>query len=77
MPRRQPQNEHTQSEQLSVKLENGTVVTGTLWMSPSRRGSFMVEYEGIRHTDHRNDYTSEKELKSAARMILREVAERD
>jgi len=37
----------------------------------------MVEYEGIRHTDHRNDYTSEKELKSAARMILREVAERD
>jgi hypothetical protein len=76
MTQRQAQSEFTESERLSVKLKDGTVVSGTLWLHASRRGGFVVEYQGIRHSDYRNDYTSENDLKGAARMMLREVAEK-
>lgn len=70
-------NPHTVSEPLSIPLRDGNVVTGTLWLRPSRRGSFEVEYEGCRKTDGRFDYTSETHIRAMARMILREMAEKN
>ena len=68
-------NEHTVSQEISTTLKDGTKITGTLWLRPSRRGSFEVEYNGRRASDHRNDYTSETAMKGMARTILREMAE--
>ena len=76
MPRRTEENQHTISEPLSVTLGDGTVVTGTLWLHPSRRGSFEVEYNGMRNSDYRTDYSDEGHLKGIARMLLRELAEK-
>jgi hypothetical protein len=75
--RRQKPNEHTISEPLSVTLRDGTVVTGTLWLHPSHRGSFEVEYRGVRRTDGRTDYSNEGHLKAIARRILYELAGAD
>jgi hypothetical protein len=68
-------NQHTISQEISTTLKDGAKVTGTLWLHPSRRGSFEVEYNGRRASDHRNDYTSETAMKGMARTILREMAE--
>lgn len=75
MARRQKPNEHTVSEPLSTTLKDGSIITGTLWLHPSRRGSFEVEYKGMRKSDHRTDYTSEAHIKAIAMTILRELAE--
>lgn len=67
--------DHTIFEPLSVTLGSGKVIMGTLWLHPSRRGSFQVEYGGMRKTDGRADYTNEAHIRSIARLILRELAE--
>lgn len=63
------------SEPLTAKLSGGAEVNGVLWLHPSRRGSFEVEYKGIRRTDGRTDYTDISHIRSIARIILREMAE--
>jgi hypothetical protein len=62
------------SEPLSTVLRDGTVVTGILWLNPSRRGQFWVEYNGELKTDDRRDYVDEGHMKVIARIILREMA---
>jgi len=68
-------NPHTVSEPISVTLNDGTVVTGTLWLHPSRVGSFEVEYQGMRNTDGRTDYSSTAHLRGIASAILKEMAD--
>ena len=68
-------NQHTVFIRLSTALEDGTVVTGILWMLPSRTGSFEVEYDGIRKSDGRTDYVSESSMRVVARSLLKEMAE--
>jgi hypothetical protein len=76
MPRkRQQPDEYTISEPLTVTLRNGTSVTGTLWLRPSRRSTFEVEYDGRRASDYRTNYSGERHMRSMARLILREMAE--
>ncbi len=65
----------TVSEPLTTTLESGAKVTGTLWLHPSRRGGFEVEYEGVRRTDGRTDYIDIAHIRSIARIMLREMAE--
>jgi hypothetical protein len=66
----------TVSMPLSITLKNGTTVTGMLWLHPSRRGRFEVEYDGVRKSDGRTDYTSEGHIIAIARLLLRELAEK-
>jgi hypothetical protein len=75
MRRSQEPNVHTISESLTAELRSGEVVHGTLWLHPSRRGSFEVEYRGIRKTDGRTNYTNEVHIRAIARLILCELAE--
>jgi hypothetical protein len=49
-------------------------VIGTLWLHPSRCGSFEVEYGGMRETDGRTDYTDIGQIRGIARLKLREMA---
>ena len=67
--------QHTILVRLSTALDDGTVVTGILWMLPSRTGSFEVEYDGVRKTDGRTDYTTESQMRVVARSLLKEMAE--
>lgn len=69
-------NPHTISESISVTLKNGKTITGTLWLHPSRKGSFEVEYNGIRCTDYRTDYYHEGHMRGIAMAILMEMAEK-
>lgn len=73
--KRFPGNPHTVKESTSTTLTDGTPITGTLWLHPSRKGSFEVEYRGVRKSDGRTDYTNEAHITSIANMILRELAE--
>ena len=75
MSKRQKPNERTVSEPLPATLRDGTVVTGTLWLHPSRKGSFEVEYKGARKSDGHIDYTHEGYIKVMARIVLRELVE--
>lgn len=63
------------SEPLTITLQGATKITGTLWLHPSRRGGFEVEYNGVRRTDGRTDYTNIGHIRAIARMMLREMAE--
>jgi hypothetical protein len=65
----------TVSEPISVKLQDGTAVTGTLWMHPSRKGRFEVEYKGVRKSDERSDYRGEEHIRMIAVVLLKELAE--
>lgn len=65
----------TISEPLETTLKDGTVIQGKIWMHPSRKGNFEVEYQGARKTDARTDYTSEGHMRSIAKIILQEMAE--
>jgi hypothetical protein len=67
-------NPHTVPEPLSTTVNDGRIVTGTLWLHPSGLGSFEVEYNGLRNSDHRTDYTDSQHLRSVARLILAEMA---
>lgn len=62
------------SEPLTITLESGRVVSGILWLHPSGRGKFEVEYHGHRKTDGRS-YTDAAHLMAIARILLRELAE--
>jgi hypothetical protein len=66
---------YTVSEPLTVRLSDGTEVTGTLRMEASRRGSFEVWYDMVSRSDGRSDHADEVPMKTAARAILREMAE--
>ena len=66
---------YTVSEPLTVRLSDGTEVTGTLRMEASRRGSFEVSYDMASRSDGRSDHADEAPMKSAARILLREMAE--
>ena len=77
MKKRLQPNPHTVSEPISTTLLDGTKVTGTLWLHPSRLGSFEVEYNGMRKTDGRTDYVQIAHLRSIARMILAELAQKE
>jgi hypothetical protein len=68
-------NPHTVATPISATLRDGTVVTGTLWLRPSRLGSFEVEHGGVRNGDGRFDHTSEAKIKMSARLMLVELAE--
>jgi hypothetical protein len=72
--RRVPNDLLTEREPLSITLDDGTVVTGTLWLHPSRRGRFEVQYKGVTKSDGRTDYTDETHMRLIARIILREMA---
>jgi len=76
MARKQKPNPHTVSEPISAKLSDVTTISGILWFHPSKRGSFEVEHNGVRHSDGRSDYTNEAHIRSIARIILRDLAER-
>jgi hypothetical protein len=69
-------NPHTVAEPLTVTLGNGTEVVGTVWLHPSRRGSFEVEYGGRRVGNGRAGYSSPDEMREAAREMLRGMAKR-
>jgi hypothetical protein len=71
---RKQESQLTVSEPLSTTLKDGRVVHGTLWLHPSRRGSFEVEYHGERKTDGRADYTNIEHIRSIARIVLTELA---
>jgi hypothetical protein len=73
--RTSPQSELTVSETITTPTGSGKTVTGTLWLHPSKRGRFEVDYDGVRGTDGRTDYTDESHMRAIARMILREMAE--
>jgi hypothetical protein len=66
-------------KQIEATCWDGRVVTGTgtLWMNASRRGRFEVEYNGMRRTDGRSDYTNEAEINFFARRLLLEMTEED
>ena len=66
-------SELTVSEIITVSVNDKTV-TGTLWLHPSKRGRFEVEYNGIRKSDGRTDYANENHLRSIAKIILKEMA---
>ena len=66
---------HTVSEVISTTLKDVRQVTGTLWLHPSRTGSFEVEYDGIRRSDGRTDYASYTHIRLIAIAILSELAE--
>jgi hypothetical protein len=68
MSKRDKSNEHTVSQPLSVTMKDGSTIAGTLWLHPSRRGSFEVEYDGVRKTDHRSDYTNESHIIGIAKI---------
>lgn len=68
-------NPHTVATPISATLRDGTVVKGTLWLRPSRVGSFEVEHSGVRNGDGRSDYASEANIKMIARPMLVELAE--
>jgi hypothetical protein len=70
-----PASPHTDAVHISATLNDGTVVAGKLWMHPSRRGSFEVEYGGERHTDGRSGYRNEAHIRAVARILLRDLAE--
>jgi hypothetical protein len=69
-------NPHTVPETLTVTMGNGTEVIGTVWLHPSRRGSFEVEYEGRRVGNGRAGYAGVDEMREAARTMLRGMAEK-
>jgi hypothetical protein len=62
-----PPSTHTDAVPISATLDDGTVVTGRLWMHPSRRGSFEVEYDGERRADGRSNYRNEAHIRAVAR----------
>jgi hypothetical protein len=68
-------SQHTDAAPISATLNDGTVVTGKLWMHPSRRGSFEVEYDGERRSDGRSSYRNEAHIRAVARILLRDLAE--
>jgi len=68
-------NPHTVSEPISTTLADGRKVKGTLWLHPSRSGSFEVEYDGLRKSDGRSDYASYTHIRLIAIAILKELAE--
>lgn len=76
MKSRNEPNQHTVSAALTVTLNNGETVTGTLWLHPSRMGSFEVEYKGNRKSDDRTNYTDERHIRMIAKQLLREMAEK-
>ena len=69
-----PSNDLTVPESITT-IFNGKTVTGTLWLHPSRRGRFEVEYNGMRKTDNRTDYTDEGHIRGIAKLILQEMVE--
>jgi len=64
----------TVSVPLTVALGDGTTARGSLWMHPSRKGRFEVEYKGQRKSDGRSDYMSEAHIRAIAVFILKEMA---
>ena len=70
-----PPSEHSVPVAISANLQDGSVVTGIMWMLPARVGSFEIEYDGVRRTDGRSDYTGQAHMRSIARMLLQELAE--
>ncbi|MEJ0088633.1 MAG: hypothetical protein WDM80_02620 [Limisphaerales bacterium] len=69
-----PHNELSVTESITATV-NGKTVTGTLWLHSSRRGRFEVEYNGIRKSDNRTDYTNEGHIRGIAKLILQEMIE--
>jgi hypothetical protein len=69
-------NPHTVAEPLTVTMGNGSEVVGTVWLHPSRRGSFEVEYQGQRVGNGRAGYSHAEEMREAAREMLRGMASR-
>ena len=69
------ENSLAENESISTTLSNGSVVTGTLWLHPSGKGSFSVEYQGREKSDGRTDCDNTAHMKSIAKCILRELAE--
>ena len=70
-----PFNVLTVSEPLSITRRDGSTAHGTVWMHASRRGRFEVEYNGMRRSDERTDYTSEVHIRMIAKLLLRELAD--
>jgi hypothetical protein len=62
----------TASEPLSITLDDGSVIDGTLWFHPSRRGQFKVSHGGISKTNGRS-YMTLQHMRAVARIILREM----
>ena len=62
----------TASEPLSITLDDGSVIDGTLWFHPSRRGQFKVSHGGISKTNGRS-YVTLQHMRAVARIILREM----
>ena len=77
MGKRQKSSEHTVAETITATLPDGRVISGTLWLHPSGRGSFKVSYGGVTKTNGRKDYMSAEHIRSIAKTILREMAEAD
>ena len=63
----------TATEALSITLDDGSVIDGTLWFHPSRRGHFKVSHGGVSKTNGRS-YMSIKHVRAVARIILRKMA---
>lgn len=64
----------TVEEPVSVTFSDGRTATGILWMNASRRGPWVVEYDGRRASDGRTYQTAE--IRAVARAQLREMARR-
>lgn len=75
MKSRFQENPHTVATPISATLQDGRIVSGTLWLRPSRLGSFEVEYGSVRSGDGRVDNKSEAKIKMTAQLMLVELAE--
>jgi hypothetical protein len=62
----------TTGEPITVTFSDGRSVFGTLWMNPSQRGQWEIEYEGQRKSDNRT-YQNAADIRVAARALLRQL----
>ena len=62
----------TASEPITVTFSDGRSVSGTLWMNPSQRGQWEIEYEGQRSSDNRT-HQNAADIRAAARTLLRQL----
>ncbi len=65
----------TTAEPITVMFSDGRSISGTLWMEPSRRGHWEIEYDGKRASDNRAHQIT-AEIRVAARALLRELGRR-